>query len=96
VVSFSAAALAAFGAWFVISDMVGDWYEVHSPEYPVPGQPEPSYWAEHGYVKTGLGLTLWFLPSLSLLVLSFSLLFRAIAVFSPQPPTNARQSTTIA
>ena len=69
------AALAAFVAWFFISDMIGDWYEVNSPEIPRPGQQIPSYWTERGHLKTALGVTVWFSPF-------FVLLFFALRFFS--------------
>jgi len=78
------AALAAFVAWFFISDMIGDWYEAYGPEIPVPGQTPPSYLAAHGSVRTIVGITLWLLPSFLLLLLSFRLVFRAFT-----PPNQA-------
>jgi hypothetical protein len=89
------AALAAFVAWFFISDMIGDWYEVNNPEIPEPGQPMPSYWAEHNGITTVLGFTVWFSPSLLLLFLSLRFFFRAFALFT-RPAPDAPQTTDVA
>ena len=86
---FAGAALAAFVAWFFISDMIGDWYEVNNPEIPKPGQPMPSYWAEHSDVSTVLGFTIWFSPSLILSILAFRFCCRAFSASTlPAPGTH--------
>jgi len=89
------AALAAFVAWFFISDMIGDWNEVNSPEIPKPGQPMPSYWAEHNGFTTVLGFTVCFPPSLVLLFLAFRLFFRAFSPFARRA-LDAPHSTNVA
>jgi hypothetical protein len=91
---FAGAALSAFVAWFFISDMIGDWYEVNNPEIPKPGQPMPSYWAEHSGFSTVLGFVVWFSPSLALLILAFRFVLRAFSTSIRSAP-DAPQPTNI-
>ena len=95
VICLAGAALAAFVAWFFISDMIGDWYEVNNPELPNPGQPMPSYWAEHSGFSTVIGFTIWFSPSLVLLILAFRFVLRAFSPsICPAPDTPHKSKIT--
>ena len=83
---FAGAALTAFVAWFFISDMIGDWYEVNSPELPKLGQSIPSYWTEHSGISAILGFAVRFSPSLILSILAFRFGFRAFSASTLAAP----------
>ena len=80
------AALAAYGAWFMIDDAVGDWVEAHGPQ----SSDQPQLGWFYGCRQTGgFYNLLLFLPSIGFAVPGCILLYSAIRHFRLRANSNS-------